>query len=87
LPVGSRHPEVTKYLDAVEKVHGRIPGFDRRKDSLFHPTTKELHPAVKAHLLNSLPDDFKPHVSILKGGRIWLRRTTAPQGPIIMTPT
>jgi hypothetical protein len=74
LPDGSRHPEVTSHLDAVEKVHGRIPGFDRGKDSLFHPSTKELHPAVKNHLLSSLPDDFKPHVSLLKGWRVWLKR-------------
>lgn len=77
LPSGSRHPEVTKYLDALVRMHGSIAGFDRMKDPLFHPTTKELHPAVKNHLLSRLPNDFKAHVSLLKGGRVWLRRRAA----------
>jgi hypothetical protein len=73
LPDGRRHPAVTKYLDAVERVHGPIAGFDRSKDRLFDPTTKQLHPAVKQHLIESLPEDFRPHLRLLKGRGVWLR--------------
>jgi hypothetical protein len=85
-PIG-RHPAIHEWLDAVMRDdRGRqvtkIPGWDRNdlshqvfvKDQAGSP---HLHPALKDWLLSKLPEAQRPHLSLLRGSGVWLKRPTS----------
>lgn len=78
-----RHPAINDWLTAVLRdERGRqvsqIAGWDR--GDLSHQVfvrdqagVPYLHPALKDHLLSSLPEEQRAHLRLLRGGGVWLK--------------
>jgi hypothetical protein len=85
-PIG-RHAAIDQWLDAVlRNEQGRqtknIPGWDRKDLShqvfvKYQAGVPYLHPALKDHLLGMLPEEQRPHLKLLRGMAVWLRRGSA----------